>query len=57
MTPREWGLFELAILSLAILLGWFDWPVPEQTWERRAFTSHDNGAVVGCHLLWPSGFV
>ncbi len=56
MTPREWGLYAQAILSLAILLHWFDWPRPLQVWARHAFVVHDNGAVIGCRVMWPSGF-
>jgi len=56
LSPRTWGLFWQMVLYLCIVMGWTDWPQPEQSWEPRAFAVHDNGAVVGCHLLWPSGF-
>ncbi len=55
--PRSWGLYALAILSLAIIMWWVDWPSPEQSWRPQTFVPHDNGAVIGCRLLWPSGFL
>lgn len=57
LSPRSWGLFLQAIISLAILFGWFTWPKPEQSWRPTAVATRGNGAVISLPRQFWSGFV